>query len=134
MKQLEREAREIEGDSDNPLRVAIANDLYAKAAAGIMGAPSFTPGPWAAINDSDGFGWFIDTAPGVDSTNEYVIADEILGQDAEANACLIAAAPELYEACGLALEMLPQRGGIHSPTGRLRSRLTAALAKARGQQ
>jgi hypothetical protein len=31
--QLEREAREIEGDSDNPLRVAIANDLNAKAAA-----------------------------------------------------------------------------------------------------
>jgi hypothetical protein len=31
--QLEREAREIEGDSDNPLRVAAADRLYHQAAA-----------------------------------------------------------------------------------------------------
>jgi predicted Zn-ribbon and HTH transcriptional regulator len=31
--ELERRAREIEGDSDNPLRVAAANRLYAEASA-----------------------------------------------------------------------------------------------------
>ena len=31
--QLERRARDVEGDSDNPLRVAAANKLYAEAAA-----------------------------------------------------------------------------------------------------
>ena len=32
-RELERQARMVEGDSDNPLRVAAANELYAKAAA-----------------------------------------------------------------------------------------------------
>jgi hypothetical protein len=30
--QLEQEARDIEGDSDSPLRVAVANKLYEQAA------------------------------------------------------------------------------------------------------
>lgn len=51
--------------------------------------------------------------------------------EARANLCLIGAATDLFEAAELALSMLGERGGIHTPTGRARSKLRAALAKAK---
>lgn len=66
---------------------------------------AFTPGPWAAHEDSDG--------------NFTIIAPNILGRGREiaevegdypdptiGNACLIAAAPALLKACELARELL----------------------------
>lgn len=53
-----------------------------------------TPGPWEAYRDELS-GYFVDTALGTESTNGHVIADDILGEQAEANARLIAAAPQL---------------------------------------
>jgi len=73
-----------------------------------------TPGPWEAY--ADDFGWHI-TARANDGTQPppYMWANDIAAiyrgaytrpGEMEANACLIAAAPELLEACEAAWPML----------------------------
>jgi hypothetical protein len=89
----------------------------------------FTPGPWQAFTDRHGQSYCIDTDLGRASTNVTVIADDIRGEQRHANARLIAAAPELFEALEVA------RGEI-AKVHQLRSALPqidAALAKARGE-
>lgn|SRR4051812_43419633 len=96
-----------------------------------MAEPAFTKGPWQAFRDSDVGRWLIDTAPGVESTNQYVIADDIIGPDAEANARLIAAAPELYTAV---VELLmTDDGDLPDSHAKAVGYAKAALAKARGE-
>lgn len=67
----------------------------------------FTPGPWVANNFHSGHSeWRVETdAPGYHN-NGWHIAVEIPGPDAEHNARLMAAAPELLEALTEALREL----------------------------
>jgi hypothetical protein len=91
-------------------------------------------------------GFMIDTDFGNHAENGYVIADHVFGESAEANARLIAAAPELYEALEIAAGLIgaPWDGfaGLedddeieHEVVVRIGDvkRFAAALAKARGE-
>jgi hypothetical protein len=96
----------------------------------------FTPGPWTAfprLARGVHHGYFIDAAVGNDADNGYVIADLIVGRHQEANARLIAAAPELYEALD---SLLRTRGvfthGSDNYMSPLEEQGINALAKARG--
>jgi hypothetical protein len=114
----------------------------------VVSAARFTPGPWQ---------WFpsvskerravIDTAIGVDSTNGTIIAEVERGKQFDANARLIAAAPELYDACVDTLDALNRlRDGFElSPRNTVRDAallmidqhvdlLETVLFKARGGQ
>jgi hypothetical protein len=92
----------------------------------------FTPGPWRW--DEHGEFWLVG---GADLTILHVDARENYVPDKDSpDARLIAAAPELYEACQLAVTMcrcsLPERNsghriGCYVPT------IEAALAKAEGR-
>lgn len=96
-----------------------------------MSAPQFTPGPWE-INGSD-HGFVIATEG---HSLAAVWPESLRGRkfDAKANAFLIAAAPELYEALKWALENI--QGMIDEddiPSFVIRDQARAALAKARGE-
>jgi hypothetical protein len=87
----------------------------------------FTAGPWKRYERTDG-GFVITTQKGLSPVS---IANVIIRRDLhefEANANLLAAAPELYEACEAALNMVETDQG--PPNWDL---LRAALRKARGQ-
>jgi hypothetical protein len=99
---------------------------------------SFTPGPWKATPNGYGV-WFVHSGPDLfhDPTGtEY--RDLICGGNnhntlTNANARLIAAAPELYEALHDLLCNLDAASLIHDPEGKtLRERAAVVLAKARG--
>ncbi len=84
-----------------------------------------TPGPWVyESNESDGF---YNTVSVDDHHPGRIIVAEVQDQQAktEANGRLIAAAPELLEACKLALE----EGDMFAAQ---RSVIEAAIAKAEG--
>jgi hypothetical protein len=110
-----------------------------RAANGVSPVPAsipnaaHTPGPWQAFKSSSrGGGYVIDTALGVESTNEYVIADRVIGAQADGNARLIAAAPELYEALDALLSLdSPNRQYVYGHPAAQQA--LAALAKARGE-
>lgn len=85
-----------------------------------MSAATFTPGPWM----------YQATA----SDHDYIVYPESTGRDValvrdfnEANARLIAAAPDLYEALRLAISE-----GDMGPTGTAGKAARAAVAKAEG--
>lgn len=93
-----------------------------------------TPGTWIAvnadINDSDPNRWSVC----VDGEAQYFIATiengapgDTLGTE-EANARLIAAAPDLLEACKVALANMPQSYAMHTPL----CLLQRAIKKAKG--
>jgi len=88
----------------------------------------FTPGPWtvgAALNGN----WI---EFGADEKAVARTFHTHVGAQAEdANAHLIAAAPDLYEALAECRALLDGEGGM--PVG-VRERADAALAKARGEQ
>jgi hypothetical protein len=105
----------------------------------------FTPGPWEACNDR---GWRIWSDRAVGSTpvatvawpdNTHRITSSECKAEAEANARLIAAAPELLEAAETVLAGLNERideaaasGGESVPVFAGIADLHAALAKALG--
>jgi hypothetical protein len=118
--------------------------------AGKSGEAMFTKGPWDAVNGTDIFTALgAVNAAGVkaDDNDGWQVADcdvsatfvdghlTVLSLDEKrANAALIAAAPELYEALSAALLVL---GGQDMTKQSLISALesgTAALAKARGEK
>jgi hypothetical protein len=80
-----------------------------------------TPGPWKAIGGAvkgaDGKYLHVSQYQGYDERGEHY-------EQRKANARLIAAAPELYEACVLAYR--------HSKTGTVQDFLAKAIAKAEG--
>jgi hypothetical protein len=101
-----------------------------------MTAPQFTPGPWHVVGRAEEYNLAVCAPrPGNEDRLDSVLGDE----HAEANARLIAAAPELYEA----LEALRSYGCpvcqgdcgsanppvVSCPT----QQASAALAKARGE-
>jgi len=87
---------------------------------------AFTPGPWAVIQSGlHGDSWLVcEDVPG---HLRPVCATEHGHPKAEANARLIAAAPDLYNAVLLALESL-QVGGVFPLS--VQPHLRAALSKA----
>ena len=93
----------------------------------------YTPGPW--IYDAGAF-YAKCQLNERGMTRESPIAEMLNGRedDYEANARLIAAAPELLEACELALKVLEQSGMITRQLLDADRKLRAAIAKAKGEQ
>lgn len=104
-----------------------------------MSEPKFTKGPWRVIKHNDaydepilpGSDWTVEAANGqaVCYEGEYVL-------EADANAHLIAAAPELYDAASAALQAIREHIEQGAPTARwgvVQFKLNNALAKARGE-
>ena len=91
---------------------------------------AWTPGPWFRCgpeNDSKS-GWFVEVAP-----KRAISVEGRTAAEAEANAHLIAAAPDLYEALLEArktVQCLVDEG--YAGYAGQRARIDAALAKARG--
>lgn len=85
-----------------------------------MGKPEFTPGPWKARMNCDVM------------AGERMVADCMSGwlEENKANARLIAAAPDMYEAAEAALECLESNGFGKAYVEDL---LRTALRKARGE-
>lgn len=103
---------------------------------GVAGIPlreGFTPGPWQAFRDRHNESYVIDTALGRASTNVTVIADDIRGEQRHANARLIAAAPELYEALDDLADAVGNFNRRVPATNESLARALAVLAKVRGQ-
>lgn len=104
-----------------------------------MSQTKFTPGPWATKSARipvDGeFDWCVSTS--IDGA-DYVIAEafgrvaEQIRPNAEANARLMAAAPELYEALEELLQDIQQYEAWQRPA-RAVDVARAAIAKARGE-
>lgn len=97
----------------------------------------FTPGPWK-IFDGWGSSKFapvvVDCIPDADGkfVGNCICHVATTNEDAEANANLIAAAPDMYEALEDALRTCEQDMQHILDNGRLRDVLRAALAKAKG--
>jgi len=83
-----------------------------------------TPGPWHA--DKSGAGWEV-------RPNRNVHAVTILGHEDEANARLIAAAPEMLEALTQLSKWCDDNlNGCPAELGRIQDLAEAAIQKARG--
>ena len=97
-----------------------------------MTAPKHTPGPWEIINhpaETDG-----PYVQGPTGTNDAHIVARIYGPDAKANARLIAAAPELLEACEYVARIeCPHVYTSTCDLCRVRNRVVVVIAKARGE-
>lgn len=100
-----------------------------------MEKPGFTPGLWPLTRTGDGKRYVVGDGlvggPGGYEVAE-VYSDDCDPDEARANANLIAAAPELYEAVERALRHA-QHLGIDVEGSSYVKQLRAALAKARGQ-
>ena len=59
----------------------------------------FTKGPWFRLSNATGTGFHLTTSVGADWADDTHYIGEVRTIGNEANARLIAAAPELYEAC-----------------------------------
>ena len=113
-----------------------------------MTEPKFTPGPWTFRRvDSEGSLVYCQIGPAAAFDKHRSVAYAgTYGKDAtgstagirqtdaecEANARIIAAAPKMYDALKLALEIIGERGGLHTPTGRCRSRIRSVIAEVEG--
>ena len=91
--------------------------------------PKHTPGPWLAKRAEGGgyFEWYV----GRDGENCSIaedITDPVTRDPSEANARLIAAAPELLGALKMMLE-----GGLEGPTSQAIETALATIAKAEGR-
>lgn len=107
-----------------------------------MGEPKFTPGPWVETLETRSCDICTIYSVSPRSTPEpeaqcwlYIIAPESLyrdEQEQDANARLIAAAPDLYEALAEMVSTYREGGPDDSEPSMVRAAL-AALAKARGE-
>jgi len=108
-----------------------------------------TPGPWIEMPDSDDEDVYISTEERFDNSKIHICKVQggfcgAIGEEQEANAHLIAAAPELYEALDklkLSYEALAHdyeyavgAGDIHPLHAEHIQRCAAVLAKALGEQ
>ncbi len=99
---------------------------------------SYTPGPWKMWANGDALpGTF--SIGAVNGTGRFALSDGAGPYFNEANARLIAAAPDLYEAAMLALRIVGKHGLNRASTSYEDDRLVtdallAALQKARGEQ
>ena len=98
-----------------------------------------TPGPWAV--DSDGAGWYIEATPERGHSLAFIASPEFQEEpdtsasEAEANASLIAAAPDLLEALNEMTRLaLGPTGGCSAAEKRNAIEASiAAIAKATGE-
>ena len=91
-----------------------------------------TKGPWSATRWAIGDGWRVHVLHTADNDVHDAICDLDTWQSddqTEANARLIAAAPELLEACNRCLDFI----NIHHTGTMLREMLETAIAKAEGR-
>jgi hypothetical protein len=98
--------------------------------------PKFTPGPWRAELPETGFRFSKTGDWLVTGANGLIVAMAIhdLPPEAEPNAHLIAAAPELYKACQIALDYWCADHPNDTVQGfEARAKIEAALAKAEGR-
>lgn len=89
----------------------------------------FTPGPWRAVKSDAGNhkpAWFIDAGP-LSNHHKTGFILIFMDDEAESNAKLVAAAPDLLRACKEVLELESTRFGFPTVTRRL---LALAVAKA----
>ena len=117
-------------------------------------AGEYTPGPWALLRQRD-YGEFDkrlvssnctedgEKRPGVNGKNGGIMIAHTLGPDADANAHLIASAPELYEALRTIIDWADfalknprefDSHGVRNLDGPAFDTARAALAKAEGRQ
>jgi hypothetical protein len=92
-------------------------------------APKFTPGPWRYFKQGDSTRFHVTARPTTKPGNRF---DDFATVDIahEANARLIAAAPELYEALRALLDRWDTQQNIYTKQGEaLFERARAALAK-----
>ncbi len=89
----------------------------------------FTPGPWAIEPLIVGSKEFVVVAVDPAANGSTVIATRICGPDAEANACLVAAAPSMLAALKQSAKWL--RGWATAEP--YLSEIEAAIAKAEGK-
>jgi hypothetical protein len=94
---------------------------------------SHTPGPWtASLDDTPYFVYSaIDTDP--DICDLLPRDADVYTEEDEANACLIAAAPELLDACWRVIRLLQQREGQDALIDATLHQVRAAIAKAEGR-
>ena len=96
-----------------------------------------TPGPWTVT--ADGAGWYIECAPERGHSVAYIMAEigeedpDTSDDEKEANARLIAAAPDLLEALQWLVDILPDPDLDNDELQRTWTRRArAAIAKATG--
>lgn len=101
---------------------------------------TFTPGPWRKVLDADGLEvWAEDAVGPLPIAGMYSFRNGQRIVNAEANANLIAAAPELYAELDASLDLLWGLLDFFEPGHELgqinarRESIRAALAKARGE-
>lgn len=83
--------------------------------------PKFTPGPWEVVQYDFDDGWYVRAVEPPDDFGEYRIAELISQPTGEADALLIAAAPDLYAALKSIHDALlsdPPDGGPQKHVGR----------------
>ena len=90
-----------------------------------------TPGPWRAYLLADSTSWFVNSGPST-QRNEVEIQLPAHWASAEANARLIAAAPDMLAALERALDCLTTESPFASGSP-LDGEIRAAIAKARGK-
>jgi hypothetical protein len=93
----------------------------------------FTPGPWVASDRTDGHEIYAAKWPGrpICHASSYWQGEGPRRDEREANARLIAAAPELYEAVSAFVDRI--NGGDRADTDYVIKLMNDALAKARGE-
>lgn len=108
-----------------------------------MGTPEFTPGPWRAKpnggDDEDPRSLYICAKGGFDNAWHMIAQTDAalparLDGDPEANAHLIAAAPDLHRALTLLLEVADAPGAPEFNWERAKEGARAAVTKAEGRQ
>jgi hypothetical protein len=102
-----------------------------------MSAPAFTPGPWHVLPEEENKPYV--RVRGTRLGERYKIANALSGEsemersEAAANAQLIAAAPDLYEAMEAICGMLASHDGKPTTAGDVFKIAEATLAQARGE-
>ena len=91
-----------------------------------------TAGPWIASLDHSGSHWRVEPDSAEYLNDGWVIAVEFHGPQAEANALLAAAAPELLEAL-VELDRVYETGDFETEFRPALDRARAAIAKATGE-
>lgn len=92
-----------------------------------------TPGPWIAC-DNNGYSIWRVTSPEYRAESASRTVAEVVGDSAEteANARLIAAAPEMYEALQMFLAYNDQGGPLHFDTDAMWAKARSVVAKIEG--
>lgn len=102
-----------------------------------MSKAQHTPGPWHVVTcvEDDPTTRYIDDAPGEDGERGYYLAEveHYDLQELEANARLIAAAPELLEALERIVSINGSTKGAQSLVDEFKHIARAAIAKAKGE-